>query len=37
MEENLETMTTVEAENQNIESTENTPSVDELMAEIERL
>lgn len=34
MEENLETMTTVEAENQNIESTENTPSVDELMAEL---
>ena len=34
MEENLETMTTVEAENQNIESTENAPSVDELMAEL---
>ena len=34
MAENLETMTTVEAENQNIESTENTPSVDELMAEL---
>ena len=34
MAENLETMTTVETENQNIESTENTPSVDELMAEL---
>ena len=34
MAENLETTTTVEAENQNIESTENTPSVDELMAEL---
>lgn len=34
MEENLETTTTVETENQNIESAENTPSVDELMAEL---
>lgn len=34
MAENLETMTTVETENQNIESAENTPSVDELMAEL---
>ena len=34
MAENLETTTTVETENQNIESTENTPSVDELMAEL---
>ena len=34
MAENLETTTTVETENQNIESAENTPSVDELMAEL---
>lgn len=34
MAENLETTTTVEAENQNIESAENIPSVDELMAEL---
>ena len=34
MAENLETTTTVETENQNIENTENTPSVDELMAEL---
>lgn len=34
MAENLETTTTVETENQNIENAENTPSVDELMAEL---
>ena len=34
MAENLETTTTVETENQNIESAESTPSVDELMAEL---
>ena len=34
MVENLETTTTVETENQNIENAENTPSVDELMAEL---
>lgn len=34
MAENLETTTTVETENQNIENVENTPSVDELMAEL---
>ena len=34
MAENLETTTTVETENQNIESAENTPSLDELMAEL---
>lgn len=34
MAENLETTTTVETENQRIESAENTPSVDELMAEL---
>ena len=34
MAENLETTNTVETENQNIENAENTPSVDELMAEL---
>ena len=34
MAENLETTTTVETGNQNIENAENTPSVDELMAEL---
>lgn len=34
MAENSETTTTVETENQNIENAENTPSVDELMAEL---
>ena len=34
MAENLETTTTIETENQNIENAENTPSVDELMAEL---
>lgn len=34
MAENLETTTTVETETQNVESAENTPSVDELMAEL---
>ena len=34
MTENLETTTTVETENQNIENAESTPSVDELMAEL---
>ena len=34
MADNLETTTTVETENQNIESAESTPSVDELMAEL---
>lgn len=34
MAENLEKTTTVETENQNIESAESTPSVDELMAEL---
>ena len=34
MAENLETTTTVETENQNIESAESAPSVDELMAEL---
>lgn len=34
MAENLETTTTVETENQNIENAESTPSVDELMAEL---
>ena len=34
MAENLETTTTIETENQNIESAESTPSVDELMAEL---
>ena len=34
MAENLKTTTTVETENQNIENAENTPSVDELMAEL---